>query len=66
MIELIEAGWDVSIYRQKKRVDGEFKTLFQWRAKRFDRLREFTNDNKGYATAQEAVEEMKSILITIP
>lgn len=54
MIELINKGWDISIYHQKKRVDGQFVTLIQWRAKKFGMIREHTNINKGFETAEQA------------
>jgi len=59
---LVDAGWDVSIYKQKKRDDGIFKELIQWRAKRFGGLKEYTNENKGFDVCDEAVEDMWNTL----
>jgi len=59
---LVDAGWDVSIYRQKKRDDGVFKNLLQWRAKHYLRIKEYTNENKGFETCDEAVEDMWNTL----
>jgi hypothetical protein len=58
MINLINLGWDISIYRQKKRVNGQFVTLIQWRAKKFGMLREYTNDHEGFQTAQQAEQDI--------
>jgi len=59
---LVDAGWDISIFRQKKRHDGIFVELIQWRAKRFSGLREYTNENKGFTTSDEAIENMWNTL----
>jgi len=55
MIELINNGWDISIYHQKKRINGQFVTLIQWRAKKFGMLKEHTNNHEGFANASQAV-----------
>ena len=62
IIELIQSGWDISIFRQKKRRDGEFVTLIQWRAKKFGMLKEHTNEGIGFKTAQEAVSDIENTL----
>jgi len=54
MIELINNGWDISIYHQKKRINGQFVTLIQWRAKKYGMLKEYTNDHDGFSSAREA------------
>jgi hypothetical protein len=59
---LVDAGWDVSIYRQKKRDDGIFKELIQWRAKQFSGLKEYTNESKGFDTCDEAIADMWNTL----
>ena len=59
---LVDAGLDISIFRQKKRHDGIFVELIQWRAKRFSGLREYTNENKGFTTSDEAIENMWNTL----
>lgn len=66
MIEVIEAGWNVRIYRQKKRREGKFVTLLQWSAKKEGFLREHTNEDPGFETAQEAVENMINYLTSLP
>jgi hypothetical protein len=58
MIELINKGWDISIYHQKKRISGQFVTLIQWRAKKFGMLKEHTNDHDGFATAGQAEQDI--------
>lgn len=59
---LVNAGWDISIFRQKKRQDNVFVELIQWRAKRFSGLREYTNENKGFTTCDEAMADMWNTL----
>lgn len=59
---LVDAGWDVSIYRQKKRDDGIFKEFIQWRAKHFSGLKEYTNENKGFDTYDQAEDDMWNTL----
>lgn len=66
MIELIEAGWNITIYRQKKRRQGEFVTLLQWSARKQGTLREHTNEGMGFDTAKEAVDNMITYLTTLP
>jgi len=58
MIDFINNGWDISIYHQKKRIQGQFVTLIQWRAKKFGMLKEYTNDHEGFATAKQAEQDI--------
>ena len=58
MIDLINLGWDISIYHQKKRIQGQFVTLIQWRAKKFGNLKEYTNDHEGFQTAHQAEQDI--------
>jgi len=60
--ELIAAGWDISIFRQKKRDGGDFITLLQWRAKKFSELKEYTNESKGFLDVNTCIEDISNNL----
>lgn len=56
--QLINAGWDIGFFWQKKRVNGEFVTLLQYRAKKFGTLKEYRNDNNGYRGIDACIDDM--------
>lgn len=65
IVLLIEGGWDISIFTQKKRDDGHFVPLLQWRAKKFGGLKEYTNEGKGFSSGDEAISNMWNTLINL-
>jgi len=60
--QIISEGWDINITRQKKRVNGQFVMLLQYRAKKTGTLKEYTNDVIGYVTIENLVEDLNNNL----
>lgn len=60
--QIISEGWDINITRQKKRSNGQFVMLLQYRAKKTGTLKEYTNDVIGYVTIENLVEDLNNNL----
>lgn len=60
--QIISEGWDINITRQKKRSNGQFVMLLQYRAKKAGTLKEYTNDCVGYVHVSNLVEDLNNNL----